>query len=252
MMILTSPQMIDLNRLRMIAFDLDGTLTQHRTPLDEKNRAVLDILSKKYRILMVGAGLGMRIFNQLQGYPVDILGNYGLQYSKYNTETKSLDVIRDTVLPCDRERAAKNVALLREEYGFNDFAGDGIEFHPSGAITFPILGTKAKIEDKLAFDPDRSRRRPMYARVKELFPEYTVFIGGSSSFDLVPAPHDKYYALSSLCAEEGYAHDEVLYVGDDYGVGGNDEAVANSDIAFVTIDDYTKLADRLEFLLNIQ
>ena len=248
-MILTSPETISTERLKVIAFDLDGTLTQHRTPLDSRNRAVLEALSKKYRILMVGAGLCTRIFNQLCGFPVDILGNYGLQYAKYNREAANIDIIRDVVLPCDRDRAAKNVEMLREEYGFTEFAGDGIEFHSSGAITFPILGTKAKIEDKLAFDPDRSRRRPMYDRVKELFPEYTVFIGGSSSFDLVPTPYDKYYALSNLCAEEGYSHDEILYVGDDYGVGGNDEAVAKSDIAFVTVDDYQKLSDRLAFLL---
>ncbi len=247
-MIITSPSQIDIKRIKLIAFDLDGTLTQHRTPLGDDNRAVLDRLSTKYRLLMVGAGQCTRIFNQMQGYPIDILGNYGLQYSKYNKEEKSLDLIRDTVLPCERDRAARNVEMLRKEFGFTEFAGESIEFHPSGCITFPILGKSAKIEDKLAFDPDRSRRRPMYPRVKELFPEYTVFIGGSSSFDLVPAPHDKFYALDTLCREEGLRRDEILYVGDDYGEGGNDEAVAKSDIAFVTIDDYTKLGERLGFL----
>jgi hydroxymethylpyrimidine pyrophosphatase-like HAD family hydrolase len=64
--------------IKLIAFDLDGTLTQHRTPLGDENRGVLDALGKKYALLMVGAGACMRIHNQMGGYPIDIIGNYGL------------------------------------------------------------------------------------------------------------------------------------------------------------------------------
>ena len=35
--------------IKLIAFDLDGTLTQHKTPLDAKNKAVLDRLAEKYQ-----------------------------------------------------------------------------------------------------------------------------------------------------------------------------------------------------------
>ena len=68
-----------------------------------------------------------------------------------------------------------------------------------------------------------------------------VFIGGSSSFDFAPVPYDKYYALDRYCKRFGLSHEEVVYVGDDYGTGGNDEAVYRSDFRFICVDDYTRL-----------
>ena len=37
-------------------------------------------------------------------------------------------------------------------------------------------------------------------------------------------------------------------MGDDYGIGGNDESVYRSDIRFVCVDDYRKLEDALRDL----
>ena len=119
-----------------------------------------------------------------------------------------------------------------------EFAGENVEFHPSGCVTFPCLGTKAQQADKLAYDPDRSKRRAIYEDVCQVFQEYTVFVGGSSSFDMAPAPYNKYYALDLFCKENGLAHDNVVFIGDDYGPGGNDESVYQSDFPYLTIDDY--------------
>ena len=38
--------------IKVIAFDLDGTLTQHKTPLQEENRRLLDELGRQYSLLM--------------------------------------------------------------------------------------------------------------------------------------------------------------------------------------------------------
>ena len=224
--------------LKVIAFDLDGTLTQHKTPLCPANRAALEALGRKYRLLMVGAGQVMRIFNQMEGFPIDVIGNYGLQYGKYNNSTKQMEIVRDEKLPCDRESVARRIEALRVKYGFTEYAGDSVEYHPSGCVTFPLLGTKAKQEDKLAFDPTRERRRAFYADVVQTFSDYVVFIGGSSSFDFAPKPYDKAYALDLYCRENGLTHAEVAYCGDDYGLGGNDEAVFKSDFRFIRVDNY--------------
>lgn len=224
--------------IRLIAFDLDGTLTQHKTKLSDGHRGVLTRLSEKYRLVMVGAGQCRRIFTQMDRFPVDIIGNYGMQYAKYNAATGDLDAVFDRVVDCDRALCEKRIAALREKYGFTAYAGDSVEFHASGCVTFPILGTQAVLADKLAFDPDRKKRRAIYAEVTETFPEYNVFVGGSSSFDMAPKPFDKYYALCGFCEEHGIARDEVLFFGDDYGPGGNDESVYRSDFGFVRVDNY--------------
>lgn len=235
--------------IKVIAMDLDGTLTQHRTPLCTENRTALEKLSKKYKLLMVGAGQVMRIFNQLEGFPLDIIGNYGLQQGVYDSQTQSMNIIRDTTLPCDKETTAQTVNRLREKYGFTEYAGESVEFHPSGCITFPILGTKANIEDKLAFDPTRSKRRKIYDEVVAAFSDYHVFVGGSSSFDMAPKPFNKYHALDLYCRENNLSHDEIVYIGDDYGLGGNDEAVFKSDFPCIAIDNYLDFPKKIKELL---
>lgn len=239
-----------MGNIKVIAFDLDGTLTQHKTQLQAPNRRLLDELSGRYKLLMVGAGQCQRIFKQMDRYPIDIIGNYGMQFSRYNKSLGELESVYDEKAPVDRDSVERRVWELRRHFGYTEFAGDNVEYHDSGCLTFPLLGTAAKIEDKLAFDPDRSKRRAFYADVKEAFPDYTVFVGGSSSFDFAPFPYDKYYALNKYCADYGLTHDELIYVGDDYGVGGNDEAVYNSDFRFICTDNYNETADKLKFLLT--
>lgn len=240
---------MDLSKIKVVAFDLDGTLTQHKEQLTPENKAVLDALSKKYKLLMVGAGQCMRIFNQMGKYPIDIIGNYGLQYGEYNAETGELDILRDEKFSCEKEQIEQKVTMFREKYGYTSFAGDNVEYHPSGCITFPILGTKARQEDKLSFDPDRVKRRKIYAEVCEAFSDYCVFVGGSSSFDMAPKPYNKFYALSKYCKENNLSHENVVYIGDDYGLGGNDESVFVSDIPSIEIDDYRTLPEVVKVLL---
>ena len=235
-----------MHKPSLIAFDMDGTLTQHRSPLGDKNRAVLQKLSEKYTLLMVGAGTCPRIFGQLGQFPINIIGNYGMQYAEYNHETGELEIKRNECAPVDREEILRRAGLIREKYGLHEFAGETIEFHPTGMLTFPVLGTKANIADKLSYDPDRSKRRVMYAYVCELFHDYNVMIGGSSSFDIVPGQFGKYNALKRYMAEHNLTEEDVLYCGDDYAEGGNDHDVYVGGIPFLKVDDFENFGNLIE------
>lgn len=235
--------------IRLVAFDLDGTLTQHKTPLSAGAWALLDALGTRYRLLMVGAGACGRIHGQMRGYPIDIIGNYGMQSAAYDRETGRLVLTEDISVAVDRAHAAARIGALRKRFGYTDFAGDSVEFHPSGMITFPLLGTAADIADKIRFDPDRRIRKPLYPAVRDTFDDYTVFIGGSSSFDIVPRPYTKRYALQRYCAAHAIGADEIVYAGDDWGEGGNDEDVYRWGIRFIAVDDYTRAPEYLMPLL---
>lgn len=221
---------------KLIGFDLDGTLTQHRTPIPEAVRTLLDDLGRRYRLVMVGAGNCPRIFAQMGNYPIDIVGNYGMQEA--TVENGELRIIRQDTCPADRERFLHEAARLREQYGYTEFAGDSVEFHESGMVTFALLGTKADLADKLAFDPDRSKRRKMYADVCATFPDYVVYIGGSSSFDLAPARYNKYDAMCAYGASRGIGVEDMIFVGDDFDDGGGDSHIRLRGMDYVRIEDY--------------
>ena len=232
---------------KLICFDLDGTLCQHKTHLPQANKDVVKRLDQKYKVIMVGAGNAPRIYNQMEQYPVDIVANYGMQES--TVVDGELKIIREDTSVPDKEYFNKTCQYLREKYGYTEYVGGHLEFHVSGMVTFCLLGSGAKIEDKVVFDPDRSKRRVLYDEVKSLFPDYVVYIGGSSSFDFAPKRYNKYDSIMRYAQAHGYEKDEILFIGDDFGDGGGDSHVRIFGMDYVQIDDYTTLPEKLSFLL---
>ena len=53
---------------KVLAFDLDGTLTQHKSPLSSEYKQLLTQLKTRYTLLMVGAGSCARIFSQMRRF----------------------------------------------------------------------------------------------------------------------------------------------------------------------------------------
>lgn len=244
---LSGKTLLGMKPKRLIGLDLDGTLTQHRSPLDEAHRELLDRLGRKYALVMVAAGNAPRVYGQMGQYPVDIIANYGMQESRMVDGVFTI-VRDDKVLP-DRDFFIRECARLRKKYGYTSYVGDSVEFHESGMVTFPLLGTKAGIADKIAFDPDRSKRHVLYPEVEDVFKGYEVYVGGSSSFDFAPAGYNKYDSMLRYGKEHGYDLDEMLFVGDDFGEGGGDSHIRTRGMDYIAIDDYRISPEKLSFLL---
>lgn len=90
-----------------------------------------------------------------------------MQYAraKETGDRIKLELCRDDRAEVDVPLAIRRADELRKKLGYTSFEGDTLEIHESGMLTFPILGTQAPIQDKLSYDPDRSKRRRFILRL---------------------------------------------------------------------------------------
>ena len=233
---------------RLVCLDLDATLCQHRSPIPPENLAALRELMKRYKCIMVGAGNAPRIHRQMGGFPIDIIGNYGMQEAL--GEDGDFRIVRAVTNEVDRKFFREKTDYLRQKYGYTQYEGEPLEFHASGMVTFGLLGTKPSAEHKVAFDPDRKKRRTMYKEVCEIFKDYSVFIGGSTSFDFAGKEYNKYDAIMAYAKRNGYRLDEIVFIGDDFGDGGGDSHVRLKGMDYIEIEDYRDFAKAVSVLLK--
>ena len=233
---------------RLVCLDLDATLCQHRSPVPEANFKALRELMKYYKCVMVGAGNAPRIHRQMDNFPIDVIGNYGMQ--EYLGEDGNFRCVRAVTNSVDRKFFREKTDYLRRKYGYTQYAGEPLEFHASGMVTFGLLGTSPEQEHKIAFDPDRKKRKAMYREVCEIFKDYSVFIGGSTSFDFAGKAYNKYDAVMDYAKRHGYALDEIVFVGDDFGDGGGDSHVRIKGMDYIEVEDYRDFPRMVSILLD--
>ena len=238
---------IEGRRKKIVALDLDGTLCQHRSAIPERNLAALRALCAAYKCVMVGAGNAPRIYRQMGEFPIDIVGNYGMQVAE--AADGNFRIVKTLTSEIDRDFFRRETDALRRKYGYTEYDGEPIEFHPSGMVTFALLGTTPPLERKIAFDPDRRKRRAMYADVCEIFKDYSVYIGGSSSFDISGKRFNKFDTTLAWAKERGCGLDDIVFIGDDFADGGGDSHVRLGGMDHIAITDYANFADAVGVLL---
>lgn len=231
---------------KLLCFDLDATLTEHRMPLEPAARELMEKLCEKYDVVMMAAGNCPRVYKQMGNFPVPIVGNYGMQESAI--VDGEFRIVREDTAPADTAFFLKWCQYFREKYGYTSYSGDPVEFHASGMVTFGLMGTAPDKYEKLKFDPDKAKRRAMYPEVLQVFKDYAVYIGGSTSFDFTPAQYNKFDAALRYAHEHGYSLDDCLFVGDDLDDGGGDSHIRLYGMDYIRIYDYRKTPSMLRFM----
>ena len=220
---------------KILAFDLDDTLSITKTPLDKEMVEVLDEILNQYEICVISGASFAQMLTQvvapLSGLGDDKLarvhlmptcgtryyryvsGEWVLQYANDLTSDQKLKI--KTAL----ENAARSLGYWEENP-----TGEIIEDRES-QMTYSALGQQATPTDKYAWDPDNSKKFAIRDLVAAELPDLEVRAGGTTSIDVTLPGIDKAYGMQQLIDHAGVTKEEIFFFGDKLQDGGNDYPV---------------------------
>ena len=229
--------------MKLVIFDLDGTLAESKQPITNEMAALVARLLAATRVAVISGGALVQFLKQVVArlpseanlanlFLLPTSGGALYEYdpsTSFGTNTNAWKKIYEERLT-EKEAHAIEAAMhtAAQETGLIDFSkpawGERIEYR-GGQVTLSALGQQAPLEEKKMWDPSHAKRHKLQATVAKRLPEFSVGIGGATSIDVTKRNVDKAYGIRQLCERLGVSESETLYVGDELESGGNDEAV---------------------------
>jgi len=220
---------------RLVAFDLDDTLAESKSPISPDMARALAELLAWVPVCVISGGMLSQIERQVvQHLPPDaalanlhLMPTCGTRYLRHDG-TGWHEVYSHPLDPHLRRRAIDSLERRARELGFwepdDAVWGDRIEDRES-QITFSALGQQAPAAAKRLWDPTGDKRLALRAAVADDLPELSVRAGGSTSIDITEAGIDKAFGLTRLTQATGIPAAAMLFFGDRLDEGGNDYPV---------------------------
>lgn len=244
---------------RCVVFDLDGTLTDSKQPLAPRMAAGLRDLLELQPVAITTGGtwelMDAQVLRHLDA-PEPLLGRLYLlpasgtcayhrvdggwlrQYSRDLSAEQKVRIV-DTLMSV----AAELEIIVADPWG------ELIEDR-GGQVTYSVLGQRAPLAVKEAWDPDGSSKEALRQLVQERLPDMAVRSGRSTSVDVTRPGVDKAYGVRELARSLELPLSTVTYVGDRLGTGGNDEPVRSlQEVICIEVSGWQQTAAWVEALV---
>ncbi|WP_320775310.1 HAD-IIB family hydrolase [Streptomyces sp. CRN 30] len=243
---------------RVVAFDLDDTLTVSKSRIDGKMADLLTRLLERTDVCIISGGRFEQFEEQvLRHLPttasarerLHLMPTCGTRYYRWD-DGEWRQMYSEDFTPEDKSRVVEALTQSAEELGLWESKtwGDIIEDRGS-QITFSALGQSAPVQEKYAWDPDGSKKRRLRERVAGRLADLEVRSGGSTSIDVTRLGIDKAYGMRKLMEHLSLVEDDILFIGDRLEEGGNDYPVKAMGIPCVAVDRWEETADHVSRLL---
>lgn len=224
-------------KFELIAFDIDGTLTVSKSPIEDNpliDTDMSDLLNKlmdKYKVAII-SGASMKQFESQ--VLTHLTKDNELLKNLYLLPTNGTTLCTyhggwicppaNALTSAEKEEIYNAFNKMFAEVGFvisEHVYGEVIEDRGS-QITFSAFGQKAPIEIKETWDKDHQKREQMVSVLKKYLPDFASHIGGTTSIDVTRKGIDKAYGLRELLKYLDLKSEKLLYIGDELYLDGND------------------------------
>lgn len=214
---------------KLIIFDLDGTLAESKSSLDNEMVDLLHVLLKSIKVAVISGGNWPQFEKQLlANFPdngllknLSILPTCGTKFYTYSNGWEKIYAEDLSVSEKDKIINAFENASHTLDFKIEKTWGKVVEDRGS-QITFSALGQSAPLENKKSWDPEFVKRKKIKAVLDQLIPEFSIRMGGTTSLDVTKHGIDKAYGINKLREILGIKISEMIFIGDALFPGGND------------------------------
>jgi HAD superfamily hydrolase (TIGR01484 family) len=247
---------------RVIAFDLDNTLADSKSPITKEMADLLDRLLGKFQVCVISGGkfeqFEEQLLNHLKAAPrtltaLHIMPTCGTRYFRFDVAAKVWQQVYAEDLTA--EQRTRIIAALdqgADALGYRATKLWGAQIEDRGSqVTFSALGQEAPVATKQAWDPDGTRKRKLRDYVAKLIPEFEVRVGGSTSIDVTKPGIDKAYGIKKLIELLAVTKKDVLFVGDRLGTDGNDHPVKAMGVDCLGVSRWQDTALVIQTILGV-
>jgi len=240
----------------LVVFDLDGTLAESKTSIDEEMGDLLSSLLGIVKVSVISGGAWpqfkeqvlARIRHDASLSNLFLLPTCGTRFYRYGTDWERLYSEDFTAVERDRIIGAIRQSTATIENATGKVWGETVEDRGS-QITFSALGQGAPLDEKRKWDPDYSKRKKIKLALDRLIPEFAVNLGGATSIDITKPGIDKGYGIRKLRDILHIPIKDMIFIGDALFPGGNDYPAKQAGARSISVRDPQETKRVIEAIL---
>jgi len=242
--------------IRLVVFDLDGTLAESKAAVDEETAKLLSALLDVVEVAVISGGDWPQFEKQLVARLPDddhladlsLLPTCGTKFYAYRAGWQQL--YSEDLTDAEKTKIIAALKAAADATGLEAGRTWGEVIEDRGSqITFSALGQQAPIEEKKRWDPDFAKRQAMRVALGVSIPEFSVRLGGTTSIDITKPGIDKAYGIAKLRDTLGIALFEMLFIGDALFPGGNDYPAKQAGVVSIQVTDPNATKQVIETIL---